>query len=128
MICDDDIDLLQLFGQALRSKYDVILVDSGEVCIDKFIEEKKRGNKIHLILLDYRLGDMSGDFVARTIKQYNGPKIILFSAYNLDDSLLKELEESDCIAKYVKKPIHLNNLIKLVEETINQIETVSQNG
>ena len=56
MICDDERDLLELFGKALKSKYNVILVSSGEDCIDKYIDEKNQGNKIHLILLDYRLG------------------------------------------------------------------------
>jgi hypothetical protein len=40
MVCDDEPDLLQLFGMALKSKYNVILVSSGEDCIDKFVEEK----------------------------------------------------------------------------------------
>lgn len=52
MICDDEQDLRELFGKALKSKYNVILVDSGEDCIDKYIHEKSQGNKIHLILLD----------------------------------------------------------------------------
>jgi response regulator RpfG family c-di-GMP phosphodiesterase len=61
MICDDDNDLLQLFGKALKSRYNIILVSSGEDCIDRFIKEKNRGNYIHLILLDYKLGDIFGD-------------------------------------------------------------------
>lgn len=119
MVCDDERDLLQLFGRALRSKYDVILVSSGEDCIDKFIEEKNRGNKIHLLLLDYKLGDMLGDSVARKIKEYNGVKIILISAYDLDDDFVKELEENNYISKYIEKPIHLTNLIELVTDTIS---------
>jgi response regulator RpfG family c-di-GMP phosphodiesterase len=119
MICDDERDLLQLFGLALKSKYNVILVGSGEDCIDKYIDEKSRGNKIHLILLDYRLGGMFGDSVARKIKEYNGTKIILISAYDLDDALLKDLEENNYIAKYVEKPIHLTNLIEVVADTIS---------
>jgi response regulator RpfG family c-di-GMP phosphodiesterase len=85
-------------GKPLRSKYNIILVSSGEDCIDRFIEEKNRGNKIHLILLDYRLLDMYGDTVARTIKELNGTKIILIS-YELDSELVKELEETEEIAK-----------------------------
>ena len=68
MICDDERDLLLLFGLALGPKYNVIQVGSGKDCIDKFIKEKNQGNKIHLLLLDYRLGDMFGDSVARTDK------------------------------------------------------------
>ena len=100
-------------------RYNVILVESGENCIEKYIEEKSRGNKIHLILLDYRLGDMFGDSVARTIKQYNGTKIILISAYNLDSALVKELEENKYIVKYVEKPIQIPNLMELVADTVN---------
>jgi response regulator RpfG family c-di-GMP phosphodiesterase len=118
MICDDEPDLLSLFGKALESKYNVILVSRGEDCIEKFIEEKNRGNKIHLILLDYKLGDMFGDTVARKIKEHNGVKIILISAYELENTLLKELEENHYISIYIDKPIHLTKLVDLVANTI----------
>jgi response regulator RpfG family c-di-GMP phosphodiesterase len=105
MICDDEPDVLLSFEGTLRSIYDIIMVDSGEKCIEKYIEEKNRGNEIHLILLDYRLGSsMFGDSVARKIKEYNGTKIILISAYDLDGALLKELEDGNYIAKYIEKP------------------------
>jgi DNA-binding response OmpR family regulator len=68
MICEDDQDLLKLFGIAFKSKYNVILVSSGKDCIEKFIKEKNLGNKIDLILLDYKLHDISGDSVARKIR------------------------------------------------------------
>jgi CheY-like chemotaxis protein len=119
MICDDEPDLLQLFGKALKSKYNVILVGSGEDCVNKFMDEKNLGNKIHLILLDYNLGGMFGDSVARKIKQYNGTKIILISAYDLDRELVKYLEENKYIAKYIEKSIQLTNLIELVANTIS---------
>jgi CheY-like chemotaxis protein len=119
MICDDEQDLLQLFGQALRSKYNVILVSSGKECVKRFIEEKERGNKIHLILLDYRLGDMLGDSVAKKIKEYDGTIIVLISAYDMDYILMNELEENKYIAKSIAKPIELVNLLGIVASTIN---------
>jgi response regulator RpfG family c-di-GMP phosphodiesterase len=119
MICDDEQDLLLLFGLALGSKYNVILVESGENCIEKYVEEKSLGNKIHLILLDYRLGGMLGDSVAKKIKEYNGTKIILISAYDLDNTFVKELEESKYIAKYIEKPIELTNLMEIVSSMIS---------
>ena len=119
MICDDEQDLLQVFGLALGLKYNVILTNSGEDCIDKFIEEKNRGNKVHLILLDYKLHDMFGDFIARKINEYSETKVILISANEIDEALVKELEENKYIAKYAEKPIHLTNLIDLVANTIS---------
>ena len=118
MVCDDERDVLQVFNLVLESKYNMILTSSGEECVARFIEEKNRGNKIHLILLDYRLGDMFGDFVARTIKQYNETKIILISAHDLNNTLVKELEEYKYIVKYIKKPIQVADLIEIVASTI----------
>ena len=43
--------------------------------------------------MDYKIGDMSGDSIARKVKGYNEIKIILITAYNLDDLLFKELRE-----------------------------------
>ena len=119
MVCDDDRDSRELFGLALSPKYNVILVDSGEDCIEQFIKEKNQGKKIHLILLDYGLSDMRGDSVARKIKKYNGAKIILITAYDMDEALLKDLEENGCITRYIEKPIHLRSLMELVAEIIS---------
>jgi len=118
MICENEPDVRLLFGLVLGSRYDVIMVDSGEECIEKYIEETSRGNKIHLILLDYKLEGMLGDSVARKIKQFNGTKIILNSAYNIDDVLVKELENGNYISKYIQKPIGTDCLTDLVVEII----------
>ena len=118
LICDDEPDLLQLFEHILKTKYDVIAVDLGEACIAMYIKEKNLGNRIDLILLDYRLHDMGGDSVARKIRSYNGTKIILISGYELDDKLIKDLEDGNYIRKFVKKPIQMNQLNQLVAEII----------
>ena len=57
VICDDEQDLLQVFELALESEYNVILASSGKECIDRFLEEKNQGNKVHLILLDSWRGE-----------------------------------------------------------------------
>lgn len=68
---DDDKDLLKVFKLTFKSKYDVILIASGEECVDRYIKEKNGGNKIDLILLDHGLrGNMLGDLVARKIKEF----------------------------------------------------------
>ena len=62
---------------------------------------------------------MLGDSVAKKIKEYNGTKIILISAYDLDNTFVKELEESKYIAKYIEKPIELTNLMEIVSSMIS---------
>jgi CheY-like chemotaxis protein len=118
MICDDEQDVLLSFELLFKTKYNIIMVDSGEECIRKHIEELKRGNKIHLILLDYRLSDMMGDSVARKIKEYSETKIILISAFNLDGELVKELENGGYISKYILKPVETDHLTVLIDEIV----------
>jgi hypothetical protein len=78
MICKDDRDLLNLFGHALKSKYNVISVGLGEECIERFIEEKNHGNKIHLLSLDYRLAVLPGYFLlVPPIHTYRSLRLIL---------------------------------------------------
>jgi response regulator RpfG family c-di-GMP phosphodiesterase len=118
MICDDEPDVLISFELLLQSKYDIIMVESGEKCVEKYIEEINRGNKIHLVLLDYKLHGMMGDSVARKLKEYGETKIILISAYNIDDVLVKELEENKYISKSILKPIETEHLTNLIDELI----------
>jgi CheY-like chemotaxis protein len=115
LICEDESDLLLTFKLVLKSKYDVISVNSGKACIDTYIKER---HKIDLILLDYKLRDMSGDSVARKIRSYNGTNIILISGYDLDHTLLKELEDENYISKFVKKPIDNDQLNQLISDII----------
>jgi len=118
MICDDESDMRLLYGLVFGSRYDVNMVNSGEECIDRYAEETKRGNKISLILLDYKLGGMLGDSVARKIKECNETKIILNSAYDVDAVLIKELENSNYISKYIQKPFDTDRLTDLVAEIV----------
>jgi hypothetical protein len=62
---------------------------------------------------------MLGDSVAKKIKDYNGIIIILISAFDLDYTLMKKLEENNYIADYIEKPIHLNSLLELMADTIS---------
>jgi CheY-like chemotaxis protein len=120
MICEDEPDVLYLFELLLKSKYNIIIVDSGEECIKRYIEELKRGNKIHLILLDYKLSDMMGDSVARKIKEYSETNVILISAFNINDELKKELENGGYISKYILKPIETDSLTNLIDEIVKR--------
>ena len=120
IICEDEPDVLLSFEIMLKSKYNIMLVDSGEECIAKYIEEINRGNKIDLVLLDYRLCDIMGDSVARKIKEYGETKIILISAFNIDGVLVKELENGSYISKYILKPIETDSLTNLIDEIIKE--------
>lgn len=120
MICDDEIDLLNMYKMALQRTYDVIIVDSGKECIERYIAEKHSGKKIHVLLLDYKLGDMLGDIVACKISELNGVKTVLISAYDLDENMVRDLIRRRCIVDTIKKPIRLPAMIQQIEEILNK--------
>src|SRR5919108_2335704 len=108
MVCDDEIDLLYLFKSALEPTYRVLVVDSGKDCIEKFIEEKQKGKKVDVLLLDYKLGDMLGDIVACKIHELNGVKTFLISAYELEQAMVSHLMEWRCIIGVISTPIRMS--------------------
>jgi response regulator RpfG family c-di-GMP phosphodiesterase len=118
MICEDEQELLDLYSRALELKYDVIKVCSGADCIQEYLEKKAKGSPIDLLFLDYKLGDMLGDDVAKKIKQMNGIKIILISAYNLDEPTKNELLENKYIEKFLQKPIRMRQIMQVAAEAI----------
>jgi DNA-binding response OmpR family regulator len=119
MICDDEVDLLHLFKYALEPNYDVLVVDSGKDCIEKFLEEKHKGKKVDVLLLDYKLGDMLGDIVACKIHELNGVKTILITAYELEQDMVSHLIERRCITGIMKKPIRIPTMIKELERVLS---------
>jgi DNA-binding response OmpR family regulator len=119
MICDDEVDLLQLFKYALEPSYDVLVVDSGKDCIEKFLEEKHKGKKVDVLLLDYKLGDMLGDIVACKIHELNGVKTILITAYELGQDMVSHLIERRCITGIMKKPIRITAMVKELERLLS---------
>lgn len=65
MVCEDEEELLELYSKVLEIYYTVIRVASGNECITKYLEQKNKGYPIDLLFLDYKLGDMHGDDVAK---------------------------------------------------------------
>jgi len=119
MICDDEIDLLNLFKKSLEPEFEVIMVDSGKECIERYIEEKHTGRQIHVLLLDYKLGDMLGDIVACKISELNGVKTLLISAYDLDQNMVQDLIERHCIVGTIRKPIRMPAMIRQIQDILN---------
>jgi CheY-like chemotaxis protein len=116
MICDDEIDLLEMFQLVLGREYEIVTADCGKECIGKYIEEKKvKGKKIDILLLDYRLGDIQGDTVAKKVKELNDVKIIMSSAYELDDKMVGDLKQSRYIVDVIRKPVSMKSLIEKIE-------------
>jgi CheY-like chemotaxis protein len=120
LVCDDESDLLLMFQIHLESQYNVLTVLSGKECIDKVNELKKKNEMIDLVLLDYKLGDISGEKVARKIRETEkNIKILLITAFELDDHIVKNMIQNRYINDIINKPIQLEELSKKIEEHLD---------
>lgn len=118
IICDDETDLLHLFKYTLESTYNILVAESGKDCL-RFLEEKHQGRKVDVLLLDYKLGDMTGDIVACKIHELNGVKTILISAYELEQAMINHLIEHGCIKGILRKPIRMPVMVKEIEKALS---------
>jgi DNA-binding response OmpR family regulator len=122
LVCDDESDLLLMFQIHLESQYNVLTVVSGRECIDKINEIKKKNEKIDLVLLDYKLGDISGENVARKIREIEkNIKILMITAFELEDHVVKNMIKNKYINDIINKPIQLEELSKKIEEHLIDI-------
>jgi CheY-like chemotaxis protein len=119
MICEDNPDLLSLFRKVLGSKYSIIAVDSGIECLSRYIDEKAKGNRVDVLLIDYQLKDLPGDIVATTIREISGRRratnTILISTSEIDKEMVKELKRKDCIMEDIEKPISTDSLLNIIQ-------------
>jgi hypothetical protein len=72
--------------------------------------------------LSSRSGSLSIDFIPGLLlvyifDSYKNSRLIMIRQRDLDSSLVKGLEENKNIIKYVKKPIQIPDLMKLVADT-----------
>lgn len=102
----------------LSDDYKIVKASTGEECIRKYIEMKEKMGGITVILLDFRIGEVTGDKVAQDIKEINGAKIILISAYEIDHDLIQRLKDENVIVEFVSKPITLDTLKRIIAKTI----------
>jgi two-component system KDP operon response regulator KdpE len=119
MICDDEEDLVSVYASALRKQYNILTASSGKACVEKYMEQMLHGKKIDVMLLDYRLGDSKGDDIACKIRELDGTKVILITAYDLEREKVHELKRKSCIVDLITKPIGLNALIEKVRQVLD---------
>ena len=118
MICENEPDLLLTYTTMLSSEYSVITTSSGMQCLETYVQKKNDGQTIDIILLDYKLGDMNGDLVAKAIMTLNGTtRIILISAYEIDPETIRELFRNKIIVGFLSKPFSST----LLKESIKRL-------
>jgi CheY-like chemotaxis protein len=107
-----------MFAIGLQASYDVLTAKSGEECIKMYLDAKHSGRKIDLILLDYKLVDTTGYYVAHKIKELNDVKIIIITAYEINHDIIRELEDNELVVDLVQKPVDIDSLMAKVAQDI----------
>jgi DNA-binding response OmpR family regulator len=66
-----------------------------------------------------RLGDNTSDDIACKLRDLEGGKTILISAYDLENEKVDELKASNCIVDTIIKPVRLKALVEKVQNALD---------
>ena len=118
VIDDDDVLLETAFDTltALGTKPE--LAESGEAALEKIIEKKKEEKLYDLIILDWKMPDISGLELTKKIRQIAGEdlSIILVSAY--DWSQIENNAKEAGVNGFISKPLFRSSLFKKISEVM----------
>ena len=121
LIVDDEPDLVNLFTDALKAgDLNGIGFDDPLIALE-YIRE--HSSDIGMVITDWKMPKMSGFELIRKIDEMDQDiKIVLMSAYELEEDQLKEVNKDD----YLKKPIHMSKLIETVKKELTQTPYLKQ--
>lgn len=115
VVVDDDLLLSRTIDLCLRGKgHRVRLFDTGVDAVKYF-----SGNKADSILLDIRLPDCDGWFIARLLKKLDWAErvpLIMMSVLEADRRNLAELRPF----AYIQKPFDLGQLMQTVQMSLDE--------
>ena len=122
LIIEDDPAMVLYYTFALEAEYDILSATDGK----KAIHHIKHLNDIDLVILDYRLHDISGIEVLRQIKRVKPSiPIILITAYGDEDVAVSSFR---CGAKeYLKKPVTYDELFEKIRFCLS-LKAVDKNN
>lgn len=109
-IVDNELSTTNLFYEALRtiSGIDVFRFTDPIEALDH-LKMNKRDYAV--MISDLRMPVINGVQLLQTVKDLNPlTRTILLTAYNIDDSLLREYTEKEIINCFLQKPIGIDQL------------------
>lgn len=126
VIVDDEPRTRQGLQRTLESwnngEYSILTAESGQELLQ--IAENK---KIHILLSDIRMPEMTGLQLLKTIKEKGmSPVVIMISAYSEFEYAQEALRHG--VVNYLLKPIGKRKLIEAVEEAIQILEMKIRSG
>jgi two-component system response regulator HydG len=112
LVVDDNQDLLETFAMILKRRgYRVQTATDGLSAVNKFKEQD-----FDVTLMDIVMPEMNGVDAFKKIKEIQPEAtIILMTAYS-DEELIQNAK-NEGVCKIIHKPIHVDQLIELINET-----------
>ena len=96
---DDEVHNLNSFKAAFRRDFNVLTVTSGKEGL-----EVLKSNKVHVIITDQRMPEMTGvDFLIEVLKEYTDPIRILLTGYSDINAVIDAVNKGH-IYYYLNKP------------------------
>ena len=119
MVVEDEKELASLFKAFLeRMGYDTVTFTDPIMALEFF----KQGTKeFSLILTDLRMPEMSGLELAAEIRKFNEKiKIILITAFMVEDLMISETYKLAKINEIVQKPVKIAALREIIDTVLQQ--------
>jgi DNA-binding NtrC family response regulator len=119
-IVDDELDITQLYQDAIYGKIDgisVVCFNNPVTALEHFIENKK---DYALVISDLRMPGLNGLELLKKVKKLN-PKVrtILISAYEVEnDPVFRGYVKEGVIDVFIHKPMTIECLCKEVDNQI----------
>jgi DNA-binding NtrC family response regulator len=117
-IVDDEIDITELFQDALRGNIEgisVVSFNDPSLALEHYIKNKEN---YALIFSDMRMPTMSGLELLKKVKELNPHvRTILVSAYNMQvNSLFQTYLKEGAIDSVIEKPVTINRFCQKVRD------------
>lgn len=117
LVVDDDADLLDLTGYALRREgFTVVQALDGEQALRRWESERP-----DLVLLDANMPKMNGFEVCQRIRQASTTPVIMLTARDDEEDILQGLELG--ADDYVTKPFSAKQLIARIKAVIRRCQS-----
>jgi DNA-binding NtrC family response regulator len=124
-IVDDELDITQLFHDALSKIYgiSVITFNDSAKALEHFTNNK---DKYILVISDLKLSGINGLELLKKMKNVNTYlRTIPMSDYKVnDDKLFHQYLKEEIIDKFIKKPINLDVLYQEVNNQVHAYQLI----
>ncbi len=109
LIVDDEPRIIRTLGRLLRPHYQTFLANSGEEALDIL-----RNNRIHVIVSDQRMPEMTGVELLSRVKQLSpNTTRVLLTGYSDLSAVVNSVNEGE-IFRYITKPWNNDELFEII--------------